>query len=267
MRMPMSCFECHREVAEAGGGEVTGAYWLITLDDDFKYIGACPNGHEVRVALGNVRYELLYDQAIMCLHLGFLREALSGAATALERFFEFACRVMLEHAGINEAIVDRGWSGISRSEPQQGAFLALYLLTFKRAFATPPGVRTLGGMTTPRNNVVHNGWVPDEEEATKYAKEVFEISRAVRKDLESLSNGVDAIRRVEHATGARLSTASVEREHPEPIRTVDGMYRGTTVHSRMGVLSRGVYEKEPTFEEMLEGAVHHTRWWLHALMA
>ena len=35
------------------------------------------------------------------MHLGFFREALSGCATALERFFEFACLVMLDLAGLD----------------------------------------------------------------------------------------------------------------------------------------------------------------------
>ena len=181
MMVPAGCVECMRTAAEAGAPGPQP--FVVTLDNDLKFAGECPSGHPLRFVMQNLRYELLYDQAINMFHLGVYREALLGCATALERFFEFAMRVMFEHAAVPQAEVAKGWKPISRrTEQQQGGFLVLYLLTFKRPFAVPKGVRPLNEMSNSRNDVIHNGEVPTEDEALQYAREVYEIVRSVRDD-------------------------------------------------------------------------------------
>jgi hypothetical protein len=275
MRIPIQCFECARLVATGGSTTEASRWFGAVFDDNLTHVGECASGHQLRIALMNTRYELLYDQAIMSLHLEFYREALSGCATALERFFEYASRVMLLHLGVPEDALERGWKAVNRSEPQQGGFLLLYLACFHRPFAPPAGVRTLGSMATPRNDVVHNGWIPSCEETLRYAKEVFEIVHAVRADLLSLPSALELMNRVNFMTSIRRANAAIEDREPPPQRSADGLFRGSasfTFGSMLGGAPQTAESLKPqgrpavaiTFDERFAESVVHARLWFAA---
>jgi len=74
--------------------------YLLDLTADGVYLDKCREGHTIKLILRNVSYQVLFESGIMALLSGFHLQAVSSIATALERFFEFAIRVLLIQAEI-----------------------------------------------------------------------------------------------------------------------------------------------------------------------
>lgn len=57
----------------------------------------CSRGHESLLIIQNQKFEVLLESGANALSAGFTLEAAATFSTALERFFEFASKVMLIH--------------------------------------------------------------------------------------------------------------------------------------------------------------------------
>jgi hypothetical protein len=218
MRLPTTCGLCADERLrriEAGEPTADGdqQLYLADLNDDGAYVLTCDFGHEIRFALQNLRYELLYESGIVAMLCGFHRETVASIASALERFFEFVTHAILAHRSVDDEPSRAAWKEVaSQSERQVGAFLYLYLAEFKRAFTTPNGRRPYKKLSEFRNDVIHKGHIPSRTQTEEYARDVYEIVRAVRADLETL--GSDAVSRIERQMGSGVGWELLQEMPP-----------------------------------------------------
>ena len=223
MRMPARCHECSIERARQDGAPVEREVYLLDLEDDGAYLGRCDHGHEIRVALQNLRYEILYESGIMALHVGFHREAVASIASALERFYEFTIRVFLAHLSVPEDAVTTGWSLVAnQSERQLGALAFLHLGVLKKAFVVPNKNGSISDVAKFRNDVVHKGRLPTRVESIEYARHVFDIVLRMRDELVALDN--EATRLVALRMGAFTNRQALEKKAGPPKPNKDGQY-------------------------------------------
>lgn len=172
MRMPVVCDICRWT------GSATEAVYVDVSDDGVCEGHSCPNGHPARYfVVDEMKHTVLFQSGAVALLYGFRREAVSSAHVALERFFEFATRVLWLRVGqgkIPDEAVNETWKRMAaQSERQLGAFLAMYLVEFKEPF--PWGRLRMDDLVRARNKVVHGGRIPTKPEAVAYLRGVYEV--------------------------------------------------------------------------------------------
>lgn len=138
------------------------------MREDGIYEMTCDRGHQTTTLYGMSRYEIIFEMGIDALVDGYTREAVTSFATALERFHEFASRALILGAGGDKEVWDSARKMLSRaSERQYGAFVALHVAMLKFA----PAVLS-AGQREFRNDVVHNGVIPSDEQAIGFGEAV-----------------------------------------------------------------------------------------------
>lgn len=184
VKMHVTCSECCRLHNPADTSSRNGEW--VTVDDSGWCQFTCAYGHEQIIGLNNLKFELLYENGAYALLDGYPREAVATFAAALERYFEFHVTALAVHRGIHGKAFDAAWKSVgNRSERQLGAYLVSHALEFGDA---PP---TLADKKRPnleqlRNDVVHNGKMPTEQEAIEFGNEVLQIIRVGIIKLRSL---------------------------------------------------------------------------------
>ncbi|QQZ58911.1 hypothetical protein JI735_19460 [Paenibacillus sonchi] len=173
MIMYVSCVTCEEE-------------YSFDLTDDLYYEFTCSKGHENVFFIKRHKFELLFKMGLFALCDGYYREAASNFAAAIERFHEFCINVFSCYNGqdslqiadkifrVNdskfESELDESWRELARqSERQYGAYIMLYLITFKRH----PQLMKRKSIEF-RNNIVHKGAFPDKGRTTEYAKGTYD---------------------------------------------------------------------------------------------
>jgi hypothetical protein len=95
-------------------------------------------------------------------------------------FQEFVVRVMFVKDIVSEEQFDKAWMKIGRSEPQYGVYVGVY--TIDRG--VPPPTMS-DSMKTFRNDVIHKGKIPSEDEAVRYGEVVFNVIEPILSDLKT----------------------------------------------------------------------------------
>jgi hypothetical protein len=138
----------------------------------------CKQGHETVVKLPIPVFELLFEFGCLALLDGYTREAIFNFASSLERFEEFACRFLLARRNVSLDSVDAWWKQVAKqSERQRGSYVALWIAEF---YVPPPLLPQK--LVELRNNCVHKGHIPPEDEAKVYGE------AALRKVVEGIVN-------------------------------------------------------------------------------
>ncbi|WP_338631363.1 hypothetical protein [Clostridium baratii] len=169
MKIPMVCKKCYSSVE-----------W-VTFNDDgvFKY--KCGNNHITYSVCYNEKFEILFEKGVGGLKRGDYYSASICFAAALERFYEFAIKVMLHESEIAEDEINEAFKGMNRSsERELGAFYILYLKEFRKAC---PKMGTTS--IKFRNKVIHKGYMPTYGESLKYGEQVLSYIRDIEKRLAS----------------------------------------------------------------------------------
>jgi hypothetical protein len=165
MRVSLICPTC----AQAAGG--VGTWFVDTIREDGLYTGKCPNGHDLLLATQTLPHEMLFEIALNAITDGYNREAVSSFAASMERFFEFAIRVIAnKHAVPADALADMWKIVAKQSERQLGAYVLLYGIEFAKS----PHLLS-NKMTELRNDVVHKGKLPSRKEALGFGSAVYEV--------------------------------------------------------------------------------------------
>lgn len=155
------------------------------LADDGLYQVKCDKGHLGNVILGNVKFELLFEMGLNALVDGYPREAVSSFTSSLERFYEFYWRVAMTHAGVAASDIDQAWKPLSKmSERQLGAFTTASLVLTK----SKPNLLNTNKQVPFRNNVIHNGYVPKNEEAVDFGRSVMVLIQEGLEELRCLES-------------------------------------------------------------------------------
>jgi len=181
MKFSVPCLDCHN-------ANIDNQPYSHDLTNERIYEFTCENGHKQIIILNCLQYELLFDMGLLALNDGYLREAVTNFAAAVERFHEFCINVLTISIGNTELITPnksnewvsissddfsseflKAWKSISKqSERQYGAFIMLYLVHFKR---NPTLIHN--DYVSFRNDIVHKGTFPKLSEVLEYGKEVF----------------------------------------------------------------------------------------------
>lgn len=154
------------------------------IKDDGKYFVQCQIGHKNDVILDNIKLELLFEMGVNALIDGYYREAVSSFTSSLERFYEFYWHVAMTHTGQQLDAMSKTWKHLSKlSERQIGAYsTAVLLLTGKPALLLNPNKEV-----PFRNNVIHNGYIPNKEESTSFGNVIMEIILTNLTDLRDIA--------------------------------------------------------------------------------
>jgi hypothetical protein len=191
-------------------GEPAEQVARVEFRDDNRYELTCPVGHVTVTLLQQQKFELLFEIGAYAISDGYYREAVSSFTSALERFYEFAIRVLMERRGKNDPLFQECWSVVSRqSERQLGAFVFLWAAEFGRKPDLLSNARV-----EFRNDVIHRGRIPTKEEAVAYGDSVLERLLAQMSEFQSF---VEEVRRL---TVYHLVSSRVEADHGKSVATL-----------------------------------------------
>lgn len=152
----------------------------IDFTDDGVYKHKYKNDNIIYKICNNEKFEILFEKGIKRLQEGDYHLAIIYFSTALERFYEFAIKVMLYESEIDEDEFTETFKGMNGfSEREIGAFYILYLKEFLQA--CPKVTRS---NIEFRNKVVHKGYVPTYNEVLKYGEYVLSYLRNIKRKLE-----------------------------------------------------------------------------------
>jgi hypothetical protein len=205
MKITVTCLSCERTKEPARTvEEISELYFQVPYQESAFYDVLCPRGHNTRFIYDAPRHEMLFEAGINALNDGYYREAVSSFAVALERFYEYAIRVILTSLieKVGSDVFDNTWKLISKqSERQIGAFYLLYLNVFHQLpvafdvnFLKQHKLK-LSSNNDPvnfRNRVVHQGFIPTYEQSLVFGEAVNFYIRAGLKQLFSADFNVFA---------------------------------------------------------------------------
>jgi hypothetical protein len=215
----MRCNTCG-DHANLGDGPI----YFVEQVSEGAYAHRCRRGHWLKMILTNPRHEVLFESGAIALLFGFNREALTSFHVALERFYLFATKVMLRYAEIDDAhVAETLKNHVNKaSEREFGAFVFIYLMTFKRPFAFHKEIKTV---IERRNRVVHGGEIPTHADVMAHGQAIYTIVRTINEDLASLFHPAEVSRMFqwEEPVGAQ---AAIEKVTNEP-------YKGPLMNQRM----------------------------------
>jgi hypothetical protein len=170
--MFLNCFECQETLGMPNPS--TAEY-----NDSGVFHLTCSRGHQSVTVLQQNRSELLFEIACNAINDGYYREAVSSFAASLERFYEYAIRVILNNTDTSQEVFKSCWKEVSnQSERQLGAFIFLWAAFL----GEKPGILT-SDWTSFRNKVVHKGSIPNKDEAIAFGEAVYELISPLRARL------------------------------------------------------------------------------------
>jgi hypothetical protein len=234
MRILITCQKCENLKDHSGGAGFV-LYSTDLLDEGFVKLH-CENGHHTLMTINAHKFELLAEVGMNAIVDGYRREAVSSFSSALERFQEFYIRVAATSKNLPVETVNAAWKPVSRqSERQLGAFIFVHTLTE----GTPPPMLA-SKCAEFRNDVIHKGAIPTEQEATNYAQAVIDVI-----------NPTLGILRAQHASAVRKL---------ENARLAEGAFRRSTEPAQQFLMemetllsaSRKSHAQSPTVEQWVQ---------------
>lgn len=181
--------QCFKEI-----GQPTTEFQLVEMNDNGLLSSTCSRGHTTLTMLQEQKFEILFDFGAMALLDGYPREAITSAAAALERFYEYYINIICLKHNIKIDNFERVWKNVSnQSERQFGAYLFTYFID-KNGDMPPiidddkPSIDGISKNNTKtwkafRNNVIHKGYIPSTNEAFAYMKLVFNHIYELLEDI------------------------------------------------------------------------------------
>lgn len=184
MQIFAMCMECQKEL----GHPSFEPFFVPYFEDRIAHI-TCSRGHKSVHVIQSQKFEVLMDSGVNALDAGFTLEACSSFSAALERFYEFALKVLATHHGMSEDTYNATYKEMARqSERQLGAFLSLFALQFGSAYKPNKSIVEF------RNSVIHKGHIPTLEEAHKFCSKVYsEILNITERLQENLSESINLV--------------------------------------------------------------------------
>jgi hypothetical protein len=229
------------------------AMQTVSVEDEGIYISECKEGHRFAFAHQLLKFYLLFEIGAHAIADGYYREAVVSFCSSLERFYELYFRtVCLKHAISHRPLpgetdieeLKNAWRQIAQSSERQfGAFVAAYFIengSAPKPILTsnlPFKVKNQNGRLETkqfqsfRNDVVHNGYIPNRTQAMQLGHMVL--------DFISTSNiRGDLLDRMEHI-GAELQYQALERLITEGRIDKDATYAIATSTIMMGSVKGG----------------------------
>ncbi|MFJ2285923.1 hypothetical protein ACIOUF_06045 [Pseudomonas iridis] len=237
MRLAVLCHQCCFNPVEP---QERPYPTYIEFRDDNRYEFTCEKGHKTITLLQQQKFELLFQIGAYAILDGYYREAVASFTSSLERFYEFFIKAKLLEDECPPDSLDAAWKTVSsQSERQLGAFVFLYMQSFKH----PPTLLHPTKVTF-RNEVIHKGKIPSREEAQNYGQAVLDIIRPILAQTKlAFPKGVQ-LSLITHMLGGR----------PNPRNELASTYNMPTIVS---ILSAGEGGPQKTLIEEIESLT----WW------
>lgn len=226
MRLHVSCMQCFEEF-----GRPSEDFSHVEFRDDGRYEIKCPFGHATTTVLQQQKFEVLFDIGAYAILDGYYREAVSSFSSSLERFYEFALRVLLEKASKSDQLFQNCWKNVaSQSERQVGAFVFLWASNFGK----PPELLS-NTQVSFRNDVIHKGKIPTREDANRYGNSVLDVLRP--KMLALKERFPEEVSKVTfyHLRDCRLDADDRKNVSTMSISTIVSLTCGVNSHHSMSV--------------------------------
>jgi len=183
VKIHITCTKCSSDDFLIKGEPYLTYSKVCSVSDSGIYKFECPNGHQTVTVLRTPKHEVLYTIGVNALSDGYFRESISSFSASLERYYEFALRVIARSKDIKSDKFQQVWKLISKqSERQFGAFAIAYLLEFGLSY-TSVSQNHIDKMTKLRNDVVHQGKIPTYQECIDYGQYVINIITPVEQIL------------------------------------------------------------------------------------
>lgn len=177
MKLLLPCMQCFQEL-----GYPRNEFSFFEFRDDGRHEVCCTRGHKSITVLQQQKFEILFDIGAHAIIDGYYRESISSFTSSLERFYEFCIKVICERRKVNEHLFAKSWKTVvSQSERQFGAFLFLWV----NEFGELPIVLSNKEVEF-RNKVIHQGKIPNKDDALKYGTAVLNIVRPLLQSLYKL---------------------------------------------------------------------------------
>lgn len=183
MRLPVLCMTCFQV-----DGQPSNEFSLLEFSDNGRYEVICPRGHTTLTVLQQQKFEILFEIGLYAVLDGYYREAVSAFAASLERFYEYAVRVLMHEASSSDTLFQAYKGNIGLSERQLGAYAALWTLRWKE-----PATLLSSNRSKFRNDVIHKGAIPRREQAVEFGEAVFNLVGPALTKLRGLQESVQKI--------------------------------------------------------------------------
>ena len=165
MKIKVICQQCFHK----GYLSESNLFEKIILQESTLYHFRCKHQHDNLVLLQAFKFEILFESGLCAINDKYYLEAVLSLTASLERFYEFAIKILSTGNGLSFDDFEKLYKQISnQSERQLGAFLFLYSYVYKQL----PELLD-NRYVKFRNQVVHKGYLPSEEEVIDYAKEIY----------------------------------------------------------------------------------------------
>lgn len=183
MRLRFICTECARDEDRPAGSTAPPTKGVVTLPIQHSgvYRFECDDGHKSVCVHQQMLFEVLSEVAVQAIVDGYYRDAVSSFTAAIERTYEVYFQLIARVKGCEPSAVKSTWKMVAKqSERQFGLFAGIYL------FETGRTAPTLSQKAVAfRNQVVHQGYIPSEDEAVEFGQEalstIFDVMRDAKE--------------------------------------------------------------------------------------
>lgn len=167
MKLHTYCFKCTSE-----NPSYTMQYETYhALSESNLYYFKCPKGHDNLFIFQVFKFEFLFESGLCAINDKYYAESVLSLTASLERFYEFFIRISMRAQDLGDVFETLFKSISKQSERQFGAFLCYYSTIYKEF---PPKLMS-NKMVEFRNDVIHKGYLPNEEEVMAYAEHIYKI--------------------------------------------------------------------------------------------
>jgi hypothetical protein len=171
------CFTCFNEK----GMPRFSTFSLNQIPPDGVIFSTCDKGHLSAFVVQAHQFELLSEIALRAIIDGYYRDSVASFAAALERLYEFYIQLVCYENGVEPSNFDTAWKHLKKqSERQLGAFVACYLM--ENGYAP---LLLMQKAVKFRNMVIHQGLIPNKEEALEFAQAVSDCAIPLIKLIKS----------------------------------------------------------------------------------
>jgi hypothetical protein len=172
MRHRALCIDCHDR-------DDTAIAWAEgEVRSELIAVCRCPHGHVCVSGLMHDQFDVLYTSAVFAFMGSFYSESILSFTAALERAYEQYVKLYLTKQSLDFELIDRFWKEIrNQSERQYGAFCSAYVATEQQEWESNQNLVSF------RNNVIHKGYICDQNEARKYAEYITEKLNLIMKSI------------------------------------------------------------------------------------
>lgn len=149
----------------------------IQLNDDATWELTCPTGHKTQVALQNPKFEIFFHMGCLQFLEKNWKNCIHNINTALEEFIGYVIKIIYFSSNLEDYGAEIIKSTDSLWERKYGAFIALYLMKFKKNKIIPKKqVEFL-------NKITHKAYIPTESQAFDYCEFVHNFILSIQNKI------------------------------------------------------------------------------------